>query len=797
MNSRKRMLTAVVCASVASMFVAIPAQADRGADTPIPSHAERPGAAPHPPYPFTGPVELSGDRLPLRGPFVTHQVNIDAFGGNIPGDAGNEPSIAVDPTNPNRIAIGWRQFDTIQSNFRQGGWSFSDDAGATWTFPGVVHPTEFSSDPVLSFDRSGKFYYYSLQPNRGPGNWACYLYQSTNGGATWPQDVYAFGGDKAWITVDRTGGIGDGNIYSVWTPNTGASCCGPNRFTRSTDGGLSFEEPVFVPSGTFAGTVDVGPDGAAYVFGVSFNTFAFEATKSVDAQDPEATFSFEPLGEVDLGGSLLLGAGPNPQGLLGQAWIATDHSDGPTRGNVYALCSVFPFFADDPCDVMFARSTDGGHTWSPPMRINDDPTGNGAFQWFGTISVAPNGRIDVFWNDTRNDPTTTFSELYYAHSTDGGLTWSPGRPVSPPFNHFLGYPQQNKLGDYYHSISDDAGANLAYAATFNGEQDVYHLRVDHRPADADADGDLDLVDYASFVNCVTPPQGAAGSGCAPFDQDDDGDVDLVDFGAFQARYTGACVPAIVQQPVDAFACFGGNGTFSVQAEGLDLTYQWHHAWINIPGATGPTLTVESVNVLSAGLYGVTVQGACGVELSENAVLGISPLPQIVSQPQSAETCLGMSAEFQLAATGGTPPLTFQWQLNNQPIPGATEMTLIVESVTPEDLGTYRCEVSDGCSVSVFSQAATLTVPEVAITASSNGGTVCVGGTIFLTVSTAGFPTLQWLKDGEPIPGATQAFLAITNATTEDSGTYSAVATGACNSVTSDGAMIEVIPCFNE
>jgi len=51
------------------------------------------------------------------------------------------------------------------------------------------------------------------------------------------------------------------------------------------------------------------------------------------------------------------------------------------------------------------------------------------------------------------------------------------RTGKPPFNHFLGYPQQEKLGDYNHMISDNQAANLAYAATFNGEQDVYFVRI--------------------------------------------------------------------------------------------------------------------------------------------------------------------------------------------------------------------------------------------------------------------------------------------------------------------------------
>ena len=111
------------------------------------------------------------------------------------------------------------------------------------------------------------------------------------------------------------------------------------------------------------------------------------------------------------------------------------------------------------------------------MRINDDPAGTNAWQWFGTLSVAPNGRLDVVWNDTRNSGQVNLSELYYAYSTDAAISWSVNAPVSPVFDSHVGWPNQNKLGDYYDMISDQAGASLAYAATFNGEQDVYFLRL--------------------------------------------------------------------------------------------------------------------------------------------------------------------------------------------------------------------------------------------------------------------------------------------------------------------------------
>jgi len=53
------------------------------------------------------------------------------------------------------------------------------------------------------------------------------------------------------------------------------------------------------------------------------------------------------------------------------------------------------------------------------------------------------------------------------------------------WNSHIGWPNQNKIGDYYHTISDDDGLSIAYAATFNGEQDVYFLRI---PANCGAGG---------------------------------------------------------------------------------------------------------------------------------------------------------------------------------------------------------------------------------------------------------------------------------------------------------------------
>src|SRR5678815_4866644 len=64
---------------------------------------------------------------------LSFQVNVDASGHNILGDAANEPSMCIDPTNPDHMSIGWRQFDTATNNFRQSGWAYSTNGGLAWT----------------------------------------------------------------------------------------------------------------------------------------------------------------------------------------------------------------------------------------------------------------------------------------------------------------------------------------------------------------------------------------------------------------------------------------------------------------------------------------------------------------------------------------------------------------------------------------------------------------------------------------------------------------------------------------
>src|SRR5438105_7392681 len=425
-------------------------------------------------------IETSPRMLSHFGLFTSYQANVDANGQNILGDAANECPISVDPTNGNKMTIAWRQFNDVNSNFRQGGWGYTTDGGITWTFPGVLQNNVFRSDPVTNSNEVGNFFYLSLRSD-GFSFFCDDLWRSTNGGQTWTElqaDEGAGGGDKEWFTIDKTNCPGHGFQYQA---DDGINCSGGGvEFQRSTNGGVTWQSPINIPNGPVYGTLDVDTNGNLFVGGEGNTTFYCE--RSSNAQIGGQTPTFDRSTAVNMGGHLGSG-GINGVGLTGMLFLAIDRSGGQTNNNIYMLASVVPP-GRSTTDVMFVRSTDGGLTFSAPLRINDDPVNPSKWHWFATIGVATNARLDSVWYDTRNAANNTDSQLFYSFSTDGGVTWAPNVQVSNTFNPFEGYPNQSKIGDYITIVSDGTGGNVAYSATFNfnparnqHEEDVYYVRV--------------------------------------------------------------------------------------------------------------------------------------------------------------------------------------------------------------------------------------------------------------------------------------------------------------------------------
>src|SRR5881394_2342303 len=247
-------------------------------------------------------LDTSPRMVSPHGVFVSFQVNVDANGNNIVGDAANECAISVDPTDGNKMTTAWRQFNSVLSNFRQAGWGYTTDGGATWTFPGVLENGVFRSDPVTNSNEIGQFFYLSLQSNVQQSFFCDDLWRSTNGGQSWTLlsgERGGGGGDKQWFTIDRTNGPGHGFQYQS---DDGINCSGSGvEFQRSTDGGVTWQAPIVIPNSPSDGTLDVDTNGNLFIGGEG-NTFY--CVRSSNAQNGLVTPTFDRVTVVNLGGDL-------------------------------------------------------------------------------------------------------------------------------------------------------------------------------------------------------------------------------------------------------------------------------------------------------------------------------------------------------------------------------------------------------------------------------------------------------------------------------------------------------------
>ncbi|MDQ6615232.1 MAG: glycoside hydrolase [Actinomycetota bacterium] len=118
-------------------------------------------------------------------------------------------------------------------------------------------------------------------------------------------------------------------------------------------------------------------------------------------------------------------------------------------------------------DALVARSQDLGTHWSPPVRANDNPAGDGTARSLPTLSVAPNGRVDVVMIDQRNDPSGLFAEAYLATSTDGARSFHDVRLSSATFDTRVGPSFGGNLppdiGSHLSVVSQRAGVQAAWA----------------------------------------------------------------------------------------------------------------------------------------------------------------------------------------------------------------------------------------------------------------------------------------------------------------------------------------------
>ena len=363
----------------------------------------------------------------------------------------NEEQVWICPNDTNVVYANHRDF---RLGYRQIGMGRSTDGGATWTdtlMSPAVQLYNWQSDPVLTVTSSGRMVHCDLDfrsttPNYDSSFMAFLV--SDDCGQTWmgPYTTLPDQGnwfeDKQFITSDRTGGIHDGNVYVSWTR---FSDFDPTRimFCRSTVGGTIWDDTVIagaplnvtcaggvVSAGQFSQPV-VGKDGAVYVFWQGYDVDSsagcsfYDAIRFVKSMDAGNTWSTQRVIQRVSGWSIVDGN----IDVYSQPTTDCDISSGPHTGNLYLQYrDTVPSFNDS--DIMFRRSLDTGHTWSPPIRVNDDPTGFDVDQFHNWMVCNQDGHLVSIWYDQRMDPNHTKFDVFAAYSYDGGATWTSNHRVS-------------------------------------------------------------------------------------------------------------------------------------------------------------------------------------------------------------------------------------------------------------------------------------------------------------------------------------------------------------------------------
>ncbi len=151
-------------------------------------------------------------------------------------------------------------------------------------------------------------------------------------------------------------------------------------------------------------------------------------------------------------------------------WVVADTS-GPYAGNLYIGWTQFTLAASD---LLFSRSTDGGKTWSQPIKLNsvsglprDD---NGALEGFHGV-VGPDGTLYTIWDDRDG--------IMMAVSHDGGATFSKDRRIIPAGPGYFGITGVSRSNGFPQIGMDMKGGKhggnlyVAWSDYSNGDVDVF------------------------------------------------------------------------------------------------------------------------------------------------------------------------------------------------------------------------------------------------------------------------------------------------------------------------------------
>lgn len=448
-----------------------------------------------------------------------------------------EPSIAVDPNNPDHIVVGMIDF-----NFPCVTSYVSIDGGATWDGPFQARYLEqdlgSGGDPTVAFDRQSNVYfsYISIGTEEFTiGSIPFYEYvssivvsKSDDGGYTWSRPISTARStivvkrdeitlgflDKPWMTLGPSPeSLGQDVIYVTYThfkthwqiiyifegqyfylgnPVLETTI----ELVQSTDGGLTWSTPIAVSPTVkrlYGGQVEATTYGYTQrvVQGSNIGVAA-DGTVYVSWLDTTDDDSFKGLASISVvkssdGGrtfskpktvATFLEPGFSPRTAFFRSWGAAFPQIAVGLGGDVNIVFTArpPDRPTDDGDIYFTRSLDQGESWSRSKRLNDDEKAH--FQFFPAIAVGSDSVIHVIWGDFRDDLAETSFHIYYAKSEDGGKTWIENTRVTDfPSNPNYGFPNGAFIGDYFSIAVTKKDVYMVWADTRLGEYGPINQKI--------------------------------------------------------------------------------------------------------------------------------------------------------------------------------------------------------------------------------------------------------------------------------------------------------------------------------
>lgn len=462
-----------------------------------------------------------------------------------PGRTYSAPNLVADPSNPLTIVGAFAELRT-----RRCGLIRTTDGGQTWTrLEASPSPTSYpscNSNPrgtfqgQIAFGRDGALYYalvgWDTQDGGVGQNVSTVVSRSTDLGNSWTPVVARDNRNKVdeareadrpitGLAVDARTGSQDTLYVGAsrrWPGFSGANSL-PNQpiVLVSTDAGKTFGEPINLAEKAFGdAALRQKAIGAATTIPGTTTTTAAAGTRAATQDQPANFGGFGPSMVVDNKGTVYavwpattanLNPRP-PNGIFvsrstdkGQTWTtfqvtqfefrngsfvtAAWSPKGGPNGTLFAVADGFENAAVAGYqDIYVYRSTDGGQTWSDRVNVTDDDPKVGVLssQFYPTIGVAPNGRVDVVFFDTRNDPGIRANDVYYVSSTDNGVTWGKNiRVTDQVVDRRIGVWANNADVNSPPGLAPtDDFALIAWDDTRNGDevgqaQDIYAVNVQY------------------------------------------------------------------------------------------------------------------------------------------------------------------------------------------------------------------------------------------------------------------------------------------------------------------------------